>query len=106
MSKFEKRGQKNIDTYKHPIGQKMDDAAKSTTKTQKKIETNLGKNALSQYFRARIYLKRSGMEFEQLRRDMINRYVAKSREYPMDINKINLQLEEYRLNITPKKKKQ
>ena len=56
------------------------------------------------YFKGQVYLKRSGKEYKQLHRDIVNGYIAKSREYSQDLGKANLQLKHYIPLVANKKK--
>ena len=61
-------------------------------------DINMGKEALRQAFKARIYVKRAGRNFEPFRRDLYNGYVTGSREYPFDVIEANRQMEYYHPN--------
>jgi len=44
-----------------------------------------GAEALSKGFAARVLMKRSGLRYDQLRRDIINGYIAGSLQYPITV---------------------
>ena len=55
-----------------------------------------GIDALNEVIRSRIYMKRSGKEFDQFRREIANGCVAGNREHPSTIVEANRQMEYFR----------
>ena len=55
-----------------------------------------GIKVLNNVFRARVYIKRSGKEFEQFRRDLSNRYVSRSRKMSFDVIEVDRQIAYYK----------
>ena len=51
-----------------------------------------------------MYLKRSGKEYEQLCRDIVSSYIAKTREYSQNLGIDNSQLKYQRPLVANKKK--
>ena len=60
---------------------------------QKKSMKGAGRKALTDAFRARIYMKRSGKDFYPFRREVVNGHVARCREHPTDTVEANRQME-------------
>ena len=49
----------------------------------------LGITALNNDFRVRVCIKRSGRDFEHFRRDLSNRYIARSREIIFGMSEVD-----------------
>ena len=67
-------------------------------------EIAAGKKALTDVFRARLCIRRSGGMHEQFRRDFSNGYISRSREQPMDLVEANRQMEHYKPILTSRRK--
>ena len=63
-----------------------------------------GITTLNNAFKARIYIKRVGKNFEQFRWNLSNGYVSRSREIPFDVIEVDHQIAHYKLVISFKKK--
>ena len=82
--RLESRAQTSLLVHKQLLDQNI--APVDDTGT---LNVKAGKNALVEYLKSMVYLKRSGKKYNQLCRDIVNSYVAKSREYPQDLSKAN-----------------
>ena len=99
MTELDNRGQQSSGAYTKLKAWK--DAGNSGAK---KVAEKIGKKTLTDVFRARIYIKRAGSNYEQYRREVSNGYVSRSREAPYDIVEANRQMEFYRPVVQFKKK--
>ena len=62
------------------------------------------RKALNEVFSARTCMKRSGSNYEQFHRDLINSHVSKSREHPHDISEVHRQMEQFKMVLAQKNK--
>ena len=67
-------------------------------------EIDAGKKALTDLFRARLHIRRSGSAYEQHRRDFANGHINRSREQPRDVVEANRQIEYYKLLLMNRRK--
>ena len=67
-------------------------------------DIKVGKKDFTEVFRSRVHIKRLGKDYEKFRRDVTNRFVARSRKHPHNVAEANMQLEHYDLTHFIKKK--
>ena len=63
--------------------------AEAATDGSEDSDIKAGIKALTEVIKGRIYIKRSGKDYDQFRRELSNHYNRRSSEYPQDVVEAN-----------------
>jgi len=68
------------------------------------VTVEAGVEALSKAFAARVFMKRSGLRYDQLRRGTTNEYIAGSLQHPFTVEEAHRRIEYYVPPVSSKPK--